>query len=84
MTETQKPIAALDHDTRKSGLDEFEALPDYALIRVDTVAKVYGVSIVTVWRWTKNKVIPASIKRGGTTGWNVGDIRRHIANRGEA
>ena len=60
-------------------LSSFDSLPDSAHVRVPTVAALYGVSIVTVWRWAKNGSLPAPTKRGGTTAWRVGDLRRAMS-----
>jgi len=30
----------------------------------------------TVWRWAKDRRLPAQMKRGGVTAWNVGDLCR--------
>ena len=56
-------------------LHSFDSLPDSAHVRVPTVAALFGVSIVTCWRWAKNGSLPAPIKRGGVTAWRVGDLR---------
>lgn len=58
-------------------LSDFDALPDSANVRVKKVAKLYDVSVVTVWRWAKNGTLPAPTKRGGVTSWGVGALRRH-------
>lgn len=64
----------------------FEVLPDSALVRVNVVAALYGISVRTVWRWVKDGQLPAPDRRFSVTGWKVGDIRRHIraGNKPEA
>lgn len=60
-----------------AALSDFDSLPDSANVRVNTVARLYDVSVVTVWRWAKNGTLPAPTKRGGVTHWGVGALRRH-------
>ena len=64
-----KPIHA-------AALSGFDSLPASAGVRVPVVAAVFGVSVPTVWRWSKQNLIPSPSKRGGVTCWNVGDLRR--------
>ena len=61
-------------------LAQFDNLPDAAEVRAPTVAALNGVSIVTVWRWSKSGNLPAPTKRGGVTTWNVGALRRNRAS----
>lgn len=65
--------------TRSPDLAAFEKAPDAAKVRVNTVAALYGVSEVTIWRRARAGLIPAPTKIGGTTVWSVGDVRRHLA-----
>ncbi|HRC37703.1 MAG TPA: transcriptional regulator [Rubrivivax sp.] len=58
-----------------AALSTFDSLPDSAQVRVPTVAGLYGVSVVTAWRWARNGTLPAPTKRGGVTTWRVGDLR---------
>lgn len=60
-------------------LKNFSHLPDEAIVRVPVVAALYGVSTVTVWRWSKDGQLPAPVKRGGITGWRVGALRAAMA-----
>lgn len=57
----------------------FDKLPDIARVRLPTVATLFGVSQVTVWRWVKEGVIPQPKKFGGATSWNVGELRKALA-----
>jgi len=59
-----------------SALQHFDKLPDSAGARVPVVAALFSVSIPTVWRWTRDRRLPAPTKRGGVTLWNVGALRR--------
>lgn len=45
-------------------LANFHALPDDGFVRVRVVSTLFGVSIATVWNWTKNGSLPASVKLG--------------------
>jgi predicted DNA-binding transcriptional regulator AlpA len=60
-------------------LKNFPHLPPEAVVRLPTVAALYGVSAPTVWRWSKAGRLPAPIKRGGVTAWRVGDLREAMA-----
>ncbi|TDG25644.1 DNA-binding protein [Paraburkholderia silviterrae] len=40
------------------------------------VAKLLGVHEVTVWTMTKRGALPAPVKIGGNTRWNVGALRK--------
>lgn len=62
-----------------AALQHFDKLPDSAGARVPVVAALFGVSIPTVWRWSRDQRLPAPIKRGGVTLWNVGALRRALA-----
>ena len=59
----------------------FDKAPDSAFIRVQTVAQLFGVSVVTIWRWVADGQMPAGIAIGNnTTRWRVGDIRKHMGS----
>lgn len=57
-------------------LHHFDKLPDSAGARAPTVAAVFGVSVQTVWRWSRNKRLPTPTKRGRVTTWQVGELRK--------
>jgi predicted DNA-binding transcriptional regulator AlpA len=61
-------------------LKNFPHLPPEAVVRLRTVAALFGVSTPTVWRWTKAGRLPAPIKRGNVTAWRVGDLRAVMAH----
>jgi len=69
---TKQPI---DNPPIHSALEHFDKLPDSAQARVPVVAALFSVSVPTVWRWARDGVLPAPIKRGGVTLWNVGQLR---------
>lgn len=60
----------------------FDALPDSANVRQPVVQGLYGCSSTTIWRRVKAGLIPKPKKLGGTTVWNVADLR--AALRGES
>jgi predicted DNA-binding transcriptional regulator AlpA len=60
-------------------LKNFPHLPRDAVVRLPTVAALYGVSAPTVWRWARDGRLPQPVKRGGVTGWRVGDLRDSMA-----
>lgn len=64
-----------------AALTAFDELPDAAHVRVPTVARLCGISTVTVWRWARDGRIPAPVKRGGVTAWRVGDLRQALYQR---
>lgn len=57
-------------------LQNFDSLPDSALVDVKTVAALRGISVPTVWRHVRKGLIPQP-QRAGTccTRWLVGDLR---------
>lgn len=62
--------------TNRRALETFDSLPDAANVRAPVVAALEGASLATVWRRSKNGQLPAPSKIGGTTVWNVGQLRR--------
>ncbi len=54
----------------------FDALPDSAFVRIETVASLFSCSPVTVWRKSKDGTFPQPKKLSvRITGWNVGELR---------
>jgi predicted DNA-binding transcriptional regulator AlpA len=53
----------------------FESLPDCAIVRLPVVRQLFGISSPTVWRWSKNGLLPVPIRVAGITGWQVGAIK---------
>ena len=65
--------------TSRSALTEFDALPDAAFVRVETVARLYSVTPNSIWRWARAETIPAPRKLGPqVTAWNVGELRQAL------
>jgi len=67
-----------------AALQHFDKLPDCASARVSVVAALFGVSIATVWRWSRDGLLEEPTKRCGTTTWTVGGLRRKLAAGGQA
>lgn len=61
-------------------LSHIDKQPDVANVDIRVVAAIYGRSITSIWRDDKAGRIPPSFKCGTSTRWNLGAIRRHIAN----
>lgn len=62
----------------------FDALPDAAHVRLPMVALLYATSESNVWRWVQDGRIPKPRKLGPqTTVWNVGELRRALADKAE-
>lgn len=78
MPQVIAPKAAPAQKLNDKALQGFDDLPDAANVRVPVVAALHGVSVVTVWRWSKDGRLPAPVRRGGVTAWNVGDLRRSM------
>ncbi|MFD1555754.1 helix-turn-helix transcriptional regulator [Paraburkholderia silviterrae] len=57
-------------------LKAIDNLPDMAGVSAKIVAKLLGVHEVTVWTMTKRGALPAPVKIGGNTRWNVGALRK--------
>jgi len=54
---------------------DFDALPDAAGVSARTVARLLDCNEATVWRRLKNGDLPAPIRLGTLTRWNVGGLR---------
>ena len=60
-------------------LASFDSLPDAANVDIRTVAGLYGCTVVTVWRRVAKGLIPLPRKFGGSSRWNVGELRTSLA-----
>jgi len=66
----------------QNALAGFDTAPDSANVRLPVVARLCGVSPVTVWRWSKSGRLPTPRRLSeGVTVWNVGDLRQALAKR---
>jgi predicted DNA-binding transcriptional regulator AlpA len=71
----------LNNGTFPESLKNFDLLPDSAKVRLPVVQALYGCSRATVWRRVKDKLIPSPSKTKNITSWNVGDLRRDLAQK---
>ncbi len=56
---------------------DFDRLPPSALVDIRTVARIFGISVPTGWRWSREGRLPKPVKlTAGTTRWRVGDLRK--------
>lgn len=56
-------------------LENFDRLPDSALVRAPVVAAMFGICVGSVWRRTKLNQMPQPVRIMNASGWRVGDIR---------
>ncbi|AVP83141.1 hypothetical protein C7K70_03165 [Aeromonas hydrophila] len=60
-------------------------LPKEGFVRVGTLAKLLGIAVVTVWRWTANGKLPQPVKLSErVTAWRAEDIRDWMNAQGKA
>ncbi len=59
-------------------LKNFDQLPDTALVSVEVVAALFGCSIPTIWRRTKQGTLKAHRHGLRSTRWLVGELRQII------
>jgi len=60
-------------------------LPLEGFVRAGTLAKVLGVAVVTVWRWTASGKLPKPVKLSErVTAWRAGEIRDWMNAQGKA
>lgn len=64
-----------------AALKGFDALPDSAGVQAPVVGALFSTTVCTVWRWSKDRVLPAPFKVGGTTLWRVGELRKLLRQR---
>lgn len=63
-----------------AAIQNFDAMPDCAFVRLPTVCTLFGISKPTVWRWVANGQLPAPRKLSrAVTAWRVGELRRALA-----
>jgi len=65
-------------------MNQFESLPDCAIVRLPMVRQLFGISSPTVWRWSKNGLLPTPIRVSGITGWQVGAIKLALERHSSA
>jgi predicted DNA-binding transcriptional regulator AlpA len=60
--------------------EDFDRLPDSTKVTIKVIAKVEGITPVTVWRRAAAGLLPKGQRVGRTTRWIVGEYR--AARRG--
>jgi predicted DNA-binding transcriptional regulator AlpA len=56
----------------------FEALPGSACVGIGVVRQLFAISRATVWRWVKSEALPRPIRIGGSSRWNVHELREKL------
>jgi prophage regulatory protein len=55
--------------------------PVAKLLTIQQVARRYGVTVRTIWRWEKNGRMPRAVRvTRGTVRWREEDIEKHVAS----
>jgi predicted DNA-binding transcriptional regulator AlpA len=63
-------------NSNQEALSGFDTMPNAAFVRAPVVAALRGCSVNTVWRHSKQGLIPKPRKIGPqVTAWNVGELR---------
>ena len=73
-TQTKKPIA--------ESLRHFDEMPDSAHVNQAIVEALFACSHSSVWRRVKSGDLPAPVKFGSSSRWNVGALRAVLAGQG--
>ncbi|SOE81321.1 transcriptional regulator, AlpA family [Caballeronia arationis] len=68
---------------RNENLKDFDELPNAAAVDVRTVAALCGCNIATVWERARRGDFPRPRKIGGSTRWNVGELRKVLLGDAE-
>lgn len=56
--------------------ENFNTMPAAAMVSAADLSGLLGVSLNTIWRWSKAGRLPAPVRIGpNTTRWNMGEIR---------
>lgn len=73
----------MKQESQFSHLESFDKLPNTANVRQPVVEALFACSSATVWRWSKDGIIPAPRKLAPrVTVWNVGELRAALNTRG--
>lgn len=59
-----------------TALKNFDSLPNAAAVDAKTVAALCGCNVSTVWDRSSRGDLPKPLKIGGSTRWNVGELRK--------
>ena len=60
----------------------FDKAPDTGQVPVEVVAELAGISRATAYRYSKAGILPAPRKFGGSSRWNVGELRAALKAQG--
>ena len=71
-------------NTINLALRDFDNLPDSAMVRLPTVAALYGCSKATIWRLVKNKRLNTYKLSERCTTFSVKELREALALKVEA
>ena len=71
-------------NTINPALRDFDQLPDSAMVRLPTVAALYGCSKATIWRLVKNKRLNTYKLSERCTTFSVKELREALALKVEA
>lgn len=72
------PPSLTNYDLPKR-VQQFDALPDSALMNVKEISLLSGKSAATLWRDVHDGLLPKPHKIGpNSTRWRVGDVRRFL------
>lgn len=63
-------------------IQNFDSLPNAAGVSDTVVAALCGCNVSTVWDRTRRGDLPKPIKIGGSTRWNVGELRKCLMPEG--
>ena len=66
---------------RLASVSDAPAKHPLRLYRVGALADLLGVSMVTVWRWTKAGILPPPTAIGGIRGWTEEVVRQITEQR---
>ncbi len=83
---SQQPVSTALHPAFQStpinsSLQNFDHLPDSAMVRLPIVAALYGCSKATIWRLVKNKRLNTYKLSERCTTFNVGELKKFLASK---
>ena len=66
--------------TTRNTPENFDTMPDSAMLSAAELAGLFGVYLNSIWRWAKYGRLPAPRRVGAnTTRWHVGSVREVLA-----
>ncbi|MEE4259902.1 MAG: helix-turn-helix domain-containing protein [Bacteroidales bacterium] len=78
----RESVAETIQDQLKVLIKKSDEDVDDKLLSRKEVAKIYGISYVTLREWEKHHIIPQPIRKGSRVYWRKGDIMEDISRRG--